>query len=170
MRPFYWAGSAHDTVGMSEIDNVFLTDTRREVLNGEYEGSDSNRRTHKSNIKKRAKIALAELISVAQSPVIENGDIFKIRQILELYESILWDGGRLQPYQDFEGSRKEYRYCFGHQTGLNQHMDNTAQNYQRLLHQDPFQPRGLVSERLLEVQDGVDTQERANAMLPQRNE
>lgn len=58
------------------IDNVFLTDNRRLYLDGEYEGSESASYTIKSRLKRRSEITLHELIEVANSPEIDNSDVF----------------------------------------------------------------------------------------------
>lgn len=58
------------------VDKVFLTDTRRALLNDEYGGKDSSRATERSRIKNRASVALEELIEVAESEQIDNTDVF----------------------------------------------------------------------------------------------
>jgi hypothetical protein len=63
---------------------TFLTEKRRDVLNGEFDGSDSSERTHKSLIRTRAKTALNELIAVADSGTIDNADVFDADQIYTL--------------------------------------------------------------------------------------
>jgi hypothetical protein len=75
---------------MSE-PNAFLTDERRAVLAGDYDGSESVERTHKSRIRQRARSAIEELIEVAQSPVIENSDVFSPSQIGTLLFWIMHD-------------------------------------------------------------------------------
>lgn len=58
------------------VDKVFLTDTRRALLNDEYGGKESSRATERSRIKNRAGVALDELIEVAESDQIDNTDVF----------------------------------------------------------------------------------------------
>lgn len=73
-------------------ETVFLTDERRDVLHGEYEGADSTKRAHKSNIRSRTRTALDELIEVAASPAIDNSDVFDTEQVYTLISILL--GGR----------------------------------------------------------------------------
>lgn len=75
---------------MSE-PNTFLTDERRAVLTGDYDGSESVERTHKSRIRQRARSAISELIEVAQSPEIENSEVFSPSQIGTLLFWIMHD-------------------------------------------------------------------------------
>lgn len=55
---------------------TFLTDKRRAVLTGKYEGAENTERVHRRNIKNRATTALEELIEVAESDVIDNTEVF----------------------------------------------------------------------------------------------
>jgi len=78
----------------------FLSDTHRKVLTGDFDGADSTLRTHKSEIRKRSKAALRDLIDVANSPEIGNestvdGDrLFEPKDDLNtLLSSILSPGG-----------------------------------------------------------------------------
>jgi len=64
-----------------ERDNIFLTETRREVLAGESDLSGKSLANEKSRIRTRARAALTELIEVADSGEIENRDIFEPKQV-----------------------------------------------------------------------------------------
>ena len=76
-------------------ETVFLTDERRDVLNGEYDGADSTKRAHKTNIRSRAQTALDELTEVAASPAIDNDDVFDTEQINILISRLLRGRGGL---------------------------------------------------------------------------
>jgi len=76
---------------MGEKPNAFLTDERRAVLAGNYDGSESVERTHKSRIRERARSAVDELIEVAQSKEIENADVFDPAKIGTLLFWIMHD-------------------------------------------------------------------------------
>jgi len=76
-------------------ETVFLTDERRDVLNGEYDGADSTERAHKTNIRSRGRAALDELIEVAASPAIHNGDVFDTEQVYILISTLLRGRGGL---------------------------------------------------------------------------
>lgn len=82
---------AYDTVYTMSEPNAFLTDERRAVLTGDYGGSENVERTHKSRIRQRANSAISELIEVAQSPVIENADVFDPAEIGTLLFWIMHD-------------------------------------------------------------------------------
>ncbi len=68
---------------------MFLTDRRREVLNGEFQGNPETLSSHKSRIRTRSRMALSELVEVAQSPEIHNSDVFEPEQVDLFIESIL---------------------------------------------------------------------------------
>jgi hypothetical protein len=69
-------------------ERVFLTDARRDVLNGDFEGADSTLASHKSRIRTRAKIAIQELREVAESPEIRNEDVFEPDEMLYLFGAL----------------------------------------------------------------------------------
>jgi hypothetical protein len=80
---------------MTDKTDVFLTDKRTDVLNREYEGSESVRRTHESRIRQRARTAISELIEVADSPVIDNADVFEPEEVGRLLAAILSDPSQM---------------------------------------------------------------------------
>lgn len=77
----------------------FLTDTHRAVLSGNWEGSDSTLRSHKSEIRKRSKAALQDLIAVANSAEIDNESrvgenrLFDPQDLRALVTSVVARGG-----------------------------------------------------------------------------
>lgn len=71
---------------------TFLTDKRRDVLLGRYDGTEATKRSHKSKIKTRTKTALNEIIAVADAGTIENDDeIFDPDQVYALLVSLTTD-------------------------------------------------------------------------------
>lgn len=74
---------------MADDTPVFLTDERRTVLSGEYDGADSTERAHRSNIRARSRTALDELIEVAASPEIDNSEVFDPDQVFRLLRALL---------------------------------------------------------------------------------
>ena len=78
------------------VENVFLTEKRRKVLDGTDELSDSSRTVEKSRIRKRARMALRELEEVAQSDQIENRSIFEPEGVGRLLFWIQQDAGSLE--------------------------------------------------------------------------
>lgn len=84
----------------------FLTDTHRAVLSGDWEGSDSTLRSHKSEIRKRSKAALQDLITVANSTEIDNESrsdgerLFEPEDLRALLTSVAHHGGlRSEEYE-----------------------------------------------------------------------
>lgn len=61
---------------MTKPENIFLTDKRREVLQGTSDWEDASVANERSRIKNRARLAIAELIEVANSPYIDHTDVF----------------------------------------------------------------------------------------------
>jgi len=76
---------------MARPDNVFLTDDRQDVLNGDWEGLGSTRRSHLSNIRHRTRLALRELREVANSEEIDNAKVFDPDDLRALLEALLMD-------------------------------------------------------------------------------
>lgn len=72
-----------------ETSQAFLTDTRRKVLRGEYDGADSTERMHHTRIRRIARGAIEELIEVAASEPISNEDVFDPEQIYSLLLTLL---------------------------------------------------------------------------------
>lgn len=78
------------------VENIFLTEKRREVLAGTDELSDDSRTVEKSRIRKRARMALRELEEVAQSDEIENRTVFGEEEVSRLLFWIQQDSGSLE--------------------------------------------------------------------------
>lgn len=74
---------------MTDPDNAFLTDSRREVLDGTTDWEQSSVRVEKSRIKKRAQVALDELIEVAESHEIDHTRAFDPDDVFRLLQALL---------------------------------------------------------------------------------
>lgn len=72
-------------------DDLFLTENRRDVLDGTSEWSEASITTEKSRIRGKATAAIVELIEVAQSTAIENRSVFDPEEIGTLLYWILND-------------------------------------------------------------------------------
>lgn len=77
------------------VEKVFLTDSRREVLDGTTDLTDQSLYNAKSRIRTRARLALKELIEVASSDEIDNADIFTQQQMQALVSNLLFGSGGL---------------------------------------------------------------------------
>lgn len=93
---------------MGEPD-AFLTDERRDVLNDEYDGAENVERTHQSRIKARSRSAIDELIEVAESPKINNGEVFDPVKLRYLLTSISRRGGLAE--EDYQHVSDAYRHA-----------------------------------------------------------
>jgi len=74
-----------------ERDNIFLTEARREVLDGESDLSGKSLANEKSRIRTRSRAALAELQAVARSSEIENASVFDPYEVGLLIKFIMKD-------------------------------------------------------------------------------
>jgi len=81
---------------MGEKPDAFLTEKRRAVLEGRFEGSDGVERTHKSRIRARSRSALSELLEVAASPEVDNADVFDPELIHALLRALMMGSGGLR--------------------------------------------------------------------------
>jgi hypothetical protein len=72
-------------------EDLFLTENRRDVLDGSTNWADGSVTTEKSRIRGKTKTAISELIEVAQSTEIENRSVFDPEQIGTLLYWILND-------------------------------------------------------------------------------
>lgn len=87
-------------------NGLFLTENRREVLDGTTDWTEDSVTVEKSRIRSKADIALNELTEIAQSAEIENHSVFDPEQIGMLLYWILNDpatmvsGGLITPHED----------------------------------------------------------------------
>lgn len=77
------------------VEKAFLTDSRRDVLEGNSDLTDQSLYNAKSRIRTRARLALDELIEVAASPEIDNADIFTEQKMKVLLTNLLLGSGGL---------------------------------------------------------------------------
>lgn len=70
-------------------NRVLLTEKREKVLTGEYDGSDAALRNQKSRLRESSKTVLDELIQVAESPEIDNRDVFDPDDVFRLLRAIM---------------------------------------------------------------------------------
>lgn len=95
------------------VETIFLTDNRREVLAGETELEGDSLAVAKSRIRVRARMALQELIQVAQSEEIDNSTVFEPRAIESLLESVMGPRDDIEPIQetdDWKAHQERYWY------------------------------------------------------------
>lgn len=119
------------------VDNIFLTDSRRDVLNGVDELTDQSRYNAKSRIRQRARMALQELIEVAASPEIDNADVLEPNVLARLLDAAMVpQGTTITPRWNFDGDPAEYRDTYRYQLALHGRLDHALDGYGDLLHRD----------------------------------
>ena len=120
-------------------DNLFLTENRRDVLDGASEWSAASITTEKSRIRSKAGAALKELIEVAQSTEIENRSVFDPGEVGTLLYWILNDpalfpveqrGGLVGTADDPPEGVSEEAYT---------KIPNSLQQYRREIHSEAAQ-------------------------------
>jgi hypothetical protein len=70
-------------------DLQFLTEKRLKVLTGDYEGADNVRRTHLSNIREQSRLALSDLIRVAESPHVDTTEVIDPEALAALVRAVM---------------------------------------------------------------------------------
>jgi hypothetical protein len=72
------------------VEKTFLTDSRRDVLEGNADDlTEQSLRNAKSRIRVRSRLALDELIEVAESHEIENAEVFDPDDVFRLLSALV---------------------------------------------------------------------------------
>jgi hypothetical protein len=69
-------------------ERVILTEQRERLLSGKYEGSDTAERAQRHRLKNSTKVAIDELIQIAESPVLDNSDVFDPDDVFRLLRAL----------------------------------------------------------------------------------
>lgn len=132
------------------MENLFLTEARRAVLDGTTDREGNSLAVEKSRIRERARLAVEELIAVAASPEIENSDVFEPNDLARLIDALMVPKGEgLTPRWNFDGDPAEFRDEYQYQIGLQSRLDHALDGYQEMLHRDypPGETRqGLIDD------------------------
>jgi hypothetical protein len=118
------------------VDKVFLTDKRRDVLAGESDLEGNSLAVSKSRIRKRARLALAELIEVAESDQIDSSDIFDPEDMAQLIHAAMAPAGGLTPRWNYDGTEQQYLEEYGYQRALSDRISHAVDGYQKMLTYD----------------------------------
>lgn len=70
-------------------DSLFLTETRHDVLAGDYNGADNVRRTHESRIRSKSRLAISELTEVARSQAIDTTEVIDPEELAQLVAAVM---------------------------------------------------------------------------------
>jgi hypothetical protein len=118
-------------------ENAFLTERRREFLDGDYNLNLSKDRHLKHSLKESTEMALKELIEVAASPEIENSEVFEPNDLARLVDALMVPNGTtLTPRWNFDGDPAEYRDTYRYQLALHGRLDHALDGYGEMLHRD----------------------------------
>jgi len=74
-------------------DSVILTEQRKKLLNGDYEGSEDAQRKQEWRLRKSSETAFHELIKIAESPHIDTRDIFDPDDVLLFLGAVMEPDG-----------------------------------------------------------------------------
>jgi len=124
---------------MTKPENTFLTENRRDVLKGTSEWTDRAINNEKSRIRKRATLAMDELIEVAASPEIDNESIDGFHQdtVARLIHALMMPENRtLTPRWNFDGDSRDYQEVYSYQIGLQGRLDLALDGYQDMLRRE----------------------------------
>lgn len=80
---------------MADDPQVILSDRRRKILEGTYDGAKSTEYNHKRAIRQRSQSAIEELIKIASSPEIDNERAIDPEQIGALVSILVQGSGGL---------------------------------------------------------------------------
>jgi hypothetical protein len=118
-------------------EDLFLTENRRNVLDGSTDWAASSVTTEKSRIRGKAKTALDELTEIAQSPEIENRSVFDPEQIGMLLYWILNDPAEMGEFGGLVGTSDEPPE--GVSENVYTKIPEKLQQYQREIHSEAAQ-------------------------------
>lgn len=93
---------------MTDRKNIFLTENRRDVLEGTSDWEQASIQNEKSRIKNRAGNALEELIEVAESPHIDHTDALHPDDVFRLLRALLSASHRLDEMGTGPITAKDY--------------------------------------------------------------
>lgn len=71
------------------VEKVFLTEARREVLQGSTDLTGQSLQNQKSRIRVRSRLALEELTEVAESPEIDNTGVFDPDEVFRFLRALM---------------------------------------------------------------------------------
>jgi hypothetical protein len=122
------------------VDRVLITDRRRRLLNENLDETRGSINVEKTRIRKRARIAIQELVEIARSDAIDNEDIFQPEDLNALITAIMEENG-LVSRNDFDGTAEEHTKEYSYKIGFIVRLDNTVS-----LYHDKIQSLGRFSE------------------------
>lgn len=150
------------------VEKVFLTDQRRAVLEGEYDGNEDTLRSHKSKIRERARTALEELREVAESPHIDNDDVFKTGELAGLIHGLMAPRGTtITPRWNYDGDDSEFFDEYRSQIIIHRRLTEELEGYDDFLNSrtPPGEPEPFFTEEQAEELAESMTEEQKQQFL-----
>jgi len=115
------------------VDRVLITDRRRRLLNENLDETKGSVNVEKTRIRKRARIAIQELVEIARSDAIDNEDIFQPEDLNALITAIMEENG-LVSRNDFDGTAAEHTKEYPYKIAFIDRLDNTVSLYHDQIH------------------------------------
>lgn len=119
------------------VEHIFLTDKREAVLRDDTEGmKDATVRNHKSRTRSRARMALDELIQVAESDAIDNGEVFTEDRMVRLLEAIFGPPEEIEPRWEAAATDNldEHNEAYADERSLHTAISRVLSTYEHRLH------------------------------------
>lgn len=154
-------------------NNAFLTERRREFLEGDYDLDESKDRNLKYKIKEDARAALKELREVAESPHIDNADVFKTGDLAGLFHGLMTPRGTtITPRWNYDGTDSEFLDEYSFQTAIHHRLMHELDGYDEMLNSrtPPGEPeRFFTEEQARELAEAMDDEQKQQ-FLDQQDE
>jgi len=134
----------------------FLTDTGRDILTGDYEGTEDAEYAARYRLKNHAEASLKELVEVAENDQIQVDDEVWYRYIPRLIHGVMAPPDDFVPLSRFDGTELEHRKEYPLQYALLDRLVESVDAYE-----NAFQPNGMVGGLRQEssVPDDLDEDE-----------
>lgn len=95
------------------VKSVFLTEKRRKLLQGDRDDlTEQSTINEKSRVRTRARLAVDELIEVAESDEIENSTVFDPEDVERLLRAILGPEKDIRPFWEVADESTEIRRLY----------------------------------------------------------
>lgn len=117
----------------------FLTDTEKDILSGDYEGSEEGEYAARYRLKNHAEESLRELVQVAESDQVQLDDEVWYRYIPRLIHGVMAPPDDFIPLQRFDGTELEHRKEYPLQYALLDRLVESVDAYD-----DAFHPKKMV--------------------------
>lgn len=129
-------------------DRGFLTETDREILAGEYDGTDEGRGAATYRLRRRTENSLRELSYVAASPEISVDVDVWYRHLHQLLRQLMEPPQGVTPPKDYEGTIGDHFDEYLLQHALFEICRRLVEDYDDQLHAEPESDRAAAFQDL----------------------